>query len=156
MPQPLPILVVGLVGAALFVAAGVLGWRSSGPEAMAPHLLVALAATLAWLFSQTWVAIYGLSAARPALAAGAPAAEVSLLRRAAWAWPAASTALVVATFATGAPVLTRALPRSVHLALAVAALVVQLAALQREFTLLRRQRRQLQGLAREQTVADPA
>lgn len=156
MPQPIPILVVGLLGVVLFVAAGVMGWRGDGPDAVPRHLLVALAATLAWLFSQTWVLVYGVSAHRPALAAGAAIGEAERLRRAAWLWPVGSTALVAATFTTGAPVFTRAVPSAVHLALAVGAALVQLVALGREFTLLSHHRRVLRALAGDRFPAGSA
>lgn len=149
MPQALPVLVVGALGAVLFALAGVTGLRHPGPDGLQPHLVLALAATLAWLFSQTWVAIYTFSSVGPAARRGPLSQQMSQLarlRREGWIWPLASTLLVAAAFATGASVLTRALPALAHLALALAASGAQIAALWREAVLLGRHRRLLQAL----------
>jgi hypothetical protein len=128
LPRALPILLVGAVGAVLFVIAAV-GAVDATSDEMPRHLLTALVATLAWVFSQSWVALYAGGGSREA-----------------WIWPLLSTLLVVATFASGAPVFTRSLPARLHLWLAVAAAAAQAAALAREAIVLRRRRAALVGL----------
>jgi hypothetical protein len=134
MPRPFAILLVGVVGSVLFLTAGVMGFMMR-VEAPQVHLLVGLAAALAWLFSQAWIAAYCLLARR-----WVGLARETLL------WALVSTALVLATFATGAPALTRALQPRAHLTLALAAAVAQALALWRESSLLARQRQRLVDL----------
>ena len=147
MPRPFPILVVGAVGAALFLFAGAVGFQVLTADALPLHMLTALAATLAWAFSQTWVALYGTGSARVAIAAGAEPIDARRWRRECLIWPLATTALVVGAFASGAPAFTRALPTGLHLGLALTAAVAQWVALGREAAVLRRQRAVLSTLA---------
>lgn len=140
------LLIIGALAMLGFLASGVLGYLLEGPAdpAMSRHMLLALAACLAQLFSHCWIVVYlfmtGWAIRTTAEESGLDARyaeEVSRFKRMAMPWALAAIALGVSTFLLGGAAATGAVKPWVHHALFFVTLAVQGWALWRESRVLR-------------------
>ncbi len=126
------LLVVGWLGTAGFVAAGVVGYRLPA-AGLANHLLLGLVASLLLLFSHCWILFYLIGtgkAVKDAVRAHGLSAELTEATRRfkhrSNPWMLLAMLLTMATFIVGGGVQTRVVGASVHHALFLAALAAQL------------------------------
>ncbi len=140
------LLIIGALATLGFLASGVLGYLLDGPadSAMPRHVLVALAACLAQLFSHCWILIYLIftgRAIRETVAENALEArhgeEPGRFLRATAPWLLAAVALGLATFLVGGATATGAVEPWIHHTMFYATLAVQGWALWREHRVLR-------------------
>jgi hypothetical protein len=140
------LLIIGVLATLGFLASGVLGYLLTGPAdaAMSRHVLVALAACLAQLFSHCWILIYlfvtGWAIRETVKEGGLEERfleEAKAFRTACLPWLLLAVLLGVATFLVGGAVARGAAKGWVHHALAYATLAAQGWALWREHRALR-------------------
>lgn len=130
---------LGGLATALLVAAGAQGYASTGPDDLAPHLLLALPALMAIALPHVWVAVYLAGTRRalgrePAAAGDLPAARA--LGHRALAAALGALGALVALVVTGALAFTGAGSPAAHSALFWLLLLVQAAALLVEWRML--------------------
>ncbi len=126
------LLVVGWLGTAGFVLAGVVGYRLPG-DSLANHLLLGLVASLLVLFSHCWILFYLIGTGKAVKDAvrehDLPAELVAATRRfkhQSNPWMLLAMLLAMATFIVGGGVQTKVVSSWVHHALFLAALAAQL------------------------------
>jgi hypothetical protein len=124
------VLGIALSATAAWVAVGVVGRGAGrGPEQLALHTTLAYAATLLWLLADIWIVVFlagCVRAARRLAPGGAPAlGALERSRRHVSALGGASVALALGQFVASGLLYPGRLPASVHLALALVALVAQ-------------------------------
>jgi hypothetical protein len=140
------LLIIGALATLGFLASGVLGYLLGGPAdaAMPRHVLVALAACLAQLFSHSWILIYlfitGWAIRETVRESGLEERYVEEARRfkiSIAPWGIAAVILGVATFLLGGAAQSGAVKVWIHHGLFYATVVVQTWALWQEFRALR-------------------
>jgi hypothetical protein len=140
------LLIIGALATLGFLASGVVGYLLDGPAdpAMSRHMLLALAACLAQLFSHCWILVYlfmtGWAIRTTAEESGLEARyaeEAGRLKGAALPWALAAVALGAATFLLGGAAATGTVDLRVHHAIFFVALAVQAWTLWREHGVLR-------------------
>jgi 4-hydroxybenzoate polyprenyltransferase len=126
------LLVVGWIGTAGFVAAGVVGYRLPG-AGLANHLLLGLVASLLLLFSHCWILFYLIGTGKAVKDAvrehGLSEDLVAATRRfkhQSNPWMLLAMLLAMATFIVGGGVQTQVVSTWVHHGLFLAALAAQL------------------------------
>ncbi len=130
---------LGGLATALLAAAGAQGFASTGPDDLAPHLMLALPALMAIALPHVWVAVYLAGTRRalvrePGAAGDLPAARA--LGPRAFAASLGALAALVALVVTGALAFTGSGAPAVHGALFWLLLLVQPAALLVEWRVL--------------------
>ncbi|HKH46601.1 MAG TPA: hypothetical protein VKM72_18215 [Thermoanaerobaculia bacterium] len=140
------LLIIGALATLGFLASGVLGYLLDGPAdaAMPRHVLVALAACLAQLFSHCWILIYlfitGWAIRETVQEGGLEARyveEASRFKTSVTPWIVAAVVLGVATFLLGGATARGAVKAWIHHVLFFFTLAVQGWALWRELLVLR-------------------
>jgi RsiW-degrading membrane proteinase PrsW (M82 family) len=139
------LLIIGALATLGFVASGVLGYLLESPAdaAMKQHMLVALAACLAQLFSHCWILIYLIFTGRAIRETveergldARYAAEAGRFAKPLAPWLLAAIALGMATFLLGGATATGAVRPWIHHGLFFLTLAVQGWALWREHRVL--------------------
>jgi len=140
------LLIIGALATLGFLASGILGYLLEGPAdaAMPRHVLVALAACLAQLFSHCWILIYlfitGWAIRETVKEGGLDARyvdEANRFKTSLAPWLVAAVVLGVATFLLGGAAARGAVKPWIHHGLFFATLAVQGWALWRELHVLR-------------------
>lgn len=123
------VLGIGVGATCGWVAGGLLGPAAGrGPAALALHTLVTYAATLVWLLADVWILVFLAGSARALRrAAGTAAASAAAASRRVVALGAGAAAAVVAQFAVSGALFPGRMDVRLHLALALFALLLQLA-----------------------------
>jgi hypothetical protein len=123
-------IVVGIAAAAsvAWLVAGLAGRDAdAGPEPLAVHTLISFGATLALLLADVWVIVYLATGARLARRAGLELARLARGRVLVYSLAGLAAALAVASFTLAGALYPGRLPAALHLALALATLVAQIA-----------------------------
>lgn len=140
------LLIIGALATLGFLASGILGYLLQGPsdQAMMRHVLVALAACLAQLFSHCWILIYlfitGWAIRQTVEEGGLETRyveEAGRFKRSLVPWLLAAVALGIATFLLGGAAARGAAKASIHHGLFFLTLAVQGWTLWREHHVLR-------------------
>jgi hypothetical protein len=133
------LLLIGGLGVAAFVAAGILGFDAFGAERLRLHLFVGFGAVLLVLLSQVWILLFLMAttrALREAVASGGLdpyLVDASRRRlRLVAPWLGSSVVLTAGTFAIGPEVIAGVVTPWLHGLLSAAAVTAQIQALRVE------------------------
>jgi 4-hydroxybenzoate polyprenyltransferase len=137
------LLTIGWVATLGFAAAGVVGYRVSGPEDFQLHFLLALVSSLLLLFSHCWILFYLVGTGKAIKDAVADhGLEVEIVaatrefKRRSSGWLLLAMVLVMATFVLGGAAYAPVVPPLLHHALFYVTVPVQVFTLLREHQVL--------------------